>query len=319
MLSRCTLISHIGALPVNTEQKTAVILTALPVEYSAVRAHLSAPQQLVHSAGTVYEAGAFECDSFIWSVVIAETGVGNNIAAIETTRAIDTFQPAVVMFVGVAGGLQYVRPGDVVAADYVYGYESSKVTDVFQARIKTFGCGYPLVQRARAICRQGNWRSRIALASLDCDLDGSPRVDSPNACVGPIASGEQVLAGEKTATHKLLETHCGDTLAVEMEGWGFLFAAHTNGDVPAIVIRGISDRANADKTEAQDRVMQPIAAEHAAAFAFELLATFNQAESGRIMAQRPWRPASAQPSGSTRDSFVRAVPAGSGTAAASSR
>lgn len=257
---------------------TAVIMTALDLEYRAVRSHLSNLRSLIHPAGTVYESGIFACEEAQWRVILAETGVGNNIAAIETSRALDAFHPTVAMFVGIAGGLKDVSIGDVVAADYIYGYESSKVTETFNPRIKTFGCGYPLVQQVRAIRREDQWHKRITSGDL-----------RPTAFVGPIASGEQVLAARNTPTHELLEKHCGDTLAVETEGWGFLFAAHTNGDVPSIVIRGISDL-TFDKTPEQDLTTQPMAADHAVAFAFELLATFQSANPTRSRSTRRWRP-----------------------------
>jgi nucleoside phosphorylase len=233
---------------VTADAPTAVIMTALQVEYAAARLFLADIEQLVHPAGTVYE----------------------------TSRALDSFRPTVAMFVGVAGGLRDVTIGDVVAADYVFGYESSRVTDISRPRIKSLGCGYPLVQRARAIRRQNEWHKRISSDSM------------PHAFVGPIASGEQILAGERTPTHQLLEEHCGDALAVEMEGWGFLFAAHTNGDVPAVVIRGISDM-TFDKDSGHDPGRQLVAADHAAAFAFELLETLNTFGTQRIRPARPWR------------------------------
>ena len=245
----------------------------------AARSFLTGLKTLVHPAGTVYETGHFGAEDARWTVVLAETGTGNPIAAIETSRALDSFRPSVAMFLGVAGGVKDVAVGDVVAADYVYGYESSKVTETFQPRIKTFGCGYPLVQRARMIRRSDEWHRRIQSG------------EKPQAYVGPLASGEQVIAGDNTATHALLQTHCGDTLAVEMEGWGFMFAAHTNGDVPAIVIRGISDL-TADKNPERDRAQQPIAAEHAAAFAFELLTTIDPPAEQQIPPAQVWRPPS---------------------------
>jgi nucleoside phosphorylase len=242
--------------------RTILIMTALHVEYAAVRLFLNDVKELVHPAGTVYERGRFASDGMEWDIVIVETGTGNTIAAIETSRAMQMFQPSMVLFVGVAGGLRDVAVGDVVAADYVYMYESSKMTSTLQSRIKTLGCGYPLVQRARAVRRSDAWHKRIASGL------------KPRGFVGPIASGEQVIAGEDTPTHALIREYCGDALAVEMEGWGFLFGAHTNGDIQSLVIRGVSDM-TAGKDPVLDLTMQPIAAEHAAAFAFELIATFD--------------------------------------------
>jgi nucleoside phosphorylase len=187
------------------------------------------------------------------------------------------FQPDVTAFVGIAGGLRGLEVGDVVAADYVYGYESGRYTKTRRSRIKTFGSGYPLVQRARVVQRLGAWHKRIS-------SDGQPR-----AFVGPIASGELIIAGSNTPVHEVLEASCDDAYAVEMEGWGFLFAAHTNGDVPAIVIRGVSDLA-ADRDLATDLRTQPVAAAHAAAFAFELLATLEPQTAERLRVARPWRP-----------------------------
>ncbi|MEV4710318.1 5'-methylthioadenosine/S-adenosylhomocysteine nucleosidase [Micromonospora sp. NPDC049374] len=251
-------------------------MTALDLEYAAVRTFLRDIHELRHPSGTVYERGIFESAELEWQITLAQTGIGNAISAIETARALDCFRPDIAIFVGIAGGLESMQIGDVVAADYVYGYESAKYTETHQSRIKTFGSGYPLVQRARAVRRHEEWHKRISSNAR------------PRAFVGPIASGEQVVAGRNTPTHQIIEVHCGDTYAVEMEGWGFLFAAHTNGDVPAIVIRGISDLTY-DKTPENDEEHQPRAAEHAAAFTFELLATLEGSEAGQVKPFVPWQ------------------------------
>jgi nucleoside phosphorylase len=73
----------------------AVILTALPVEYLAVRAHLQALREEVHAQGTIYERGTFGTAE--WEVGIVEVGAGNVGAALEAERAIAHFKPDVIL------------------------------------------------------------------------------------------------------------------------------------------------------------------------------------------------------------------------------
>ena len=94
----------------------AVILTALSVEYLAVRAHFQALREEVHTQGTIYERGTFGA----WEVGIIEIGAGNVGAALEAERAIAYFRPDVILFVGVAGGIKDVAIGDVVVSTNVY-------------------------------------------------------------------------------------------------------------------------------------------------------------------------------------------------------
>ncbi|TAD98960.1 MAG: hypothetical protein EAZ96_23855 [Oscillatoriales cyanobacterium] len=54
----------------------AVILTALSVEYLAVRCHLSDLQEEIHPQGTIYERGKFAQSQGVWDVGIVEIGAG---------------------------------------------------------------------------------------------------------------------------------------------------------------------------------------------------------------------------------------------------
>src|ERR1700730_1509738 len=95
------------------KQGKAIILTALPVEYQAVRVHLSNCQEKEHR-GTLYEQGVFSTKEWTWEVGIAQIGAGNATAAFEIERAINYFLPTIALFVGVAGGIKDVGIGDVV-------------------------------------------------------------------------------------------------------------------------------------------------------------------------------------------------------------
>lgn len=240
----------------------AVILTALPTEYMSVRNHLTELREDVHKMGTIYERGIFQGYSHTWEVGIVEIGAGNEGAAVEAERAIAYFEPAVVLFVGVAGGLKDVKVGDVVAATKIYGYESGAAKEVFEPRPSVGETSYMLEQRAKAEAKKTNWLNRLG----EADKTGAPRV-----FVGPIAAGEKILKSTLSPIKEFLRANYGDALAIEMEGRGFLKAARASS-VYAMVIRGISDLIEC-KEEADASGSQELASRNAAAFALEMLAS----------------------------------------------
>ena len=57
------------------EGSRAIILTALPVEYQAVRAHLTDIAEEILPQGTVYEGGKFSYgETQVWEIYLAEIG-----------------------------------------------------------------------------------------------------------------------------------------------------------------------------------------------------------------------------------------------------
>ena len=249
-------------------QHTVIIITALPIEYTAARAHLCSLREETYE-GTVYEIGNFQGHDSHWEVLLAEIGAGGNRAALEAERAIHYFKPAVAIFLGVAGGVKDVSVGDVVAATKIYNYESGKAESNFRPRPNVGNSSHAMEQRARSVARKHKWVERIS----------GPKIDlTPRALVGPIAAGEKLIASIESELHNFLKENYGDILAIEMEGHGFLSATHANPRVLSLVVRGISDMIS-NKSDIEDSARQEIAARHASAFVFELLANLKLPES----------------------------------------
>ncbi|MGW0828163.1 5'-methylthioadenosine/S-adenosylhomocysteine nucleosidase family protein [Streptomyces sp. NPDC002845] len=232
-------------------QPTAVILTALPVEYDAIRAHLPDAREIVHDDGTRMEQGRL--DGTPWSLAIAELGEGAVNAAALTTQIVGWLRPEVLLFVGVAGGLKDdIEIGDVVVGTKVYAIHGGKQTpEGFHARPEVWRGSHRLLQTARS-----------ALRDTEDGVRGHHK---------PIACGDVVLADDKSAFADYIRRTYNDACAIEMEGSGAAHAAHLNGQLDALVIRGISDRANPGKHKADASGSQELAAKQAARVAVAVL------------------------------------------------
>lgn len=187
--------------------QTAVILTALGVETTAVLRHLTGVSTETVS-GTAFFRGHFEG----WDIAVIEAGAGNTSAAAITARACEHYKPKVALLIGVAGGVKDVAIGHVVVATKVYGYESGKdKASDFQPRPDLLRSDHELEQRARVERQLNQWQLRL-----------NPQLphENPLLHVGPIAAGEKVVASKCTSTAKFLQKVYGDALAVEMEGRG---------------------------------------------------------------------------------------------------
>ncbi|MCF3134644.1 5'-methylthioadenosine/S-adenosylhomocysteine nucleosidase [Streptomyces olivochromogenes] len=231
-------------------QPTALVLTALPLEYAAVRAYVDNRRELVHRDGTRVEVG--QLPDTAWHVALGELGVGAERAAALTTQLINWLHPEAVFFVGVAGSLKDdIAIGDVVVGTRVYEIHGGKQTpEGFLVRPNALPASHALEQAARSAVR-----------------------DMPDvrAHFMPIATGDVVLADAESEIARHIRAHYGDAGAIEMEGSGAAHAAHLSSQVDALVVRGISDRADAAKHKADAAGSQQRAAAQAAAVTVAVL------------------------------------------------
>ena len=238
-------------------ENMVVVLTALNLEYEAVRRRLVDPELQVHERGTRFEVGALrgtDCQ-----VALALTGKGNQPAAVLAERAFQEFDPAAVLFVGVAGALWDTPLGDVVVATHVYAYQGgTSEDDGFKARPRVWEAEHGISQLAAHVARLDNWAE-----------NSGPSDRSPSVRFGAIAAGEVVHNSRISNEAELVRRHYNDALAIEMESAGVAQAGHLNGS-PVAIVRGISDKADGTKTSEADGTWQPRAADNAAAFAIRL-------------------------------------------------
>lgn len=247
-----------------SNKKKVLILTAIEVEYKTVKSFLNDYKPEKHPAtGTMYGRATYG-DS--WDVLLVETEAGNNNAAIEAERAITHFNPEYVLFVGIAGGLKDVKIGDVVVGSKVYGIESAKAGEELLSRHEFGQPTNRIKEIAKAIRKDDTWlentsRQVSSMIGKTFEL---------NAFLKPIAAGEKVVSSTKSKTYNYIKKSAGDSLAVEMEGIGFLKACYVHENIQYILIRGISDLVD-NKSETDGEGGQELASFTASAFAFEIL------------------------------------------------
>jgi len=261
--------AEFGAKP-----RRALVITTVKHESRAVRSHLVDLETISGSNNALYDLGRFSDPAGDWVIVQAFCQAGNNDATAVTMKAIAEFgEFDVVMFVGVAGSLKEDMPiGSVVAGNFVYNSHSGKEDDTgFQSRPHGYPAANELTQAANALILNDAWIDFIKAPQLTTlpPVDKYPCPYPPEAVLKAIASGEEVVAGGKGPHYALIRQRLNDAAAVEMEGYGVMTAAHQE-NTSAIIVRGISDMC-AGKDHGRDKLHQPIAAAHAAAFAFGIL------------------------------------------------
>jgi nucleoside phosphorylase len=236
-----------------------VILTALNLEYEAVRENLENPRVHRHSKGTRFEIGTIRGTKC--RVALGLTDKGNHRAGVLAERAIHEFSPVAVLFVGVAGALWDTPLGDVVVATHVYAYHGgTSEDDGLKARPRAWEMAHDVHQIATHVGRAREWVTGLPA--------GARR---PEVHFGAIAAGEIVQNSMVSREARWIRDHYNDALAIEMEAAGIAQAGHLNGS-PVAIVRGISDRADGTKSTGEDRTWQPKAAVNAAAFAVRLAA-----------------------------------------------
>lgn len=186
---------------------------------------------------------------------------GQRSALAAYNHLVGVFDPEIVVLVGIGGGIhKSVDIGDVVLSTEMVYYDLRKVT--------------PSGTLHRGESRPAPAAVGHAVNSFLTDLDPTDRltIEDPDGAsrsvavhAGPIGSGEAVIADEAAAEIAFLAAFNDKILAVDMEAGGLSQACHERSAASGqqhrwMVVRGISDHADPNKSDTPQRV----AAWHAA-------------------------------------------------------
>jgi nucleoside phosphorylase len=247
------------------------IITVVPHEMKALLLEMSSirPPQETELGGRYFQIGSFRAVKGLHSVAATmATDQGNRSVILAYESLVQNFAPHLVVLLGIAGGIHKdVRLCDVVVADQILYYDRRKVTaESSLHRVEA----YRMDVRLKDLMNRYFYK-RDDPAVLTSVPDAPYR--DFRVFLGPLGSGEAVLASERAPERLWLRMLNDKCLAVETEAAGFAQAFYEDGRSrdsrasAALVIRGISDAADSTK---DDRV-RLVAARHGAIFLKDFL------------------------------------------------
>ncbi|MBU1822260.1 MAG: 5'-methylthioadenosine/adenosylhomocysteine nucleosidase [Bacteroidetes bacterium] len=200
-------------------------------------------------------------------VVIALTGIGKVNAAMTTTLMIQKFKPSEVLFTGIAGGLNpELLPGDIVIGGattyHDFGYITFQKQATRQTRNPITGEFNPDEFKADSVLLA----KTVAAAKRVDFLPTSESRREPKVIVGRIVTGDVFVSSEQKV-QQLLDDFRAD--ATEMEGAAVAQICYQQ-QVPCIVIRSLSDKANSNARTDMLNFLK-VAAQNSAALVKETL------------------------------------------------
>ncbi len=200
-------------------------------------------------------------------VVIALTGIGKVNAAMTTTLMIQKFKPSEVLFTGIAGGLNPdLLPGDIVIGQettyHDFGYITFQKQATRQTRNPITGEFNPVFFKADSLLLAKTLTAANHITLRSASESRRP----PKIVLGRIVTGDVFVSSEEKV-NQLLNEFKAD--ATEMEGAAVAQICFQQ-QVPCIIIRSLSDKANSSAREDMLNFLK-VAAQNSASLVKETL------------------------------------------------
>ncbi len=202
-------------------------------------------------------------------------------AAVTTTKLVLEWKPWCVVSFGIAGGLcgEDISLRDVLVADSVYYYEPAKETVVTIAPEKPANMGRNLVRESANVSsvvqEEPTVFSTSSSVSAIAGAQSPPKRRSYKVRVGPVASGEKLIADLPSPSRERILKINRKMLAVEKEAAGVAAAVRGLPELPdthLLVVKGISDDATVTKNQKDEKQIardRKVAARNAAEILFQ--------------------------------------------------
>ena len=224
--------------------KKIAILGAMEIEIKPLLEKLS-KYEVVEYANNKYYTAEYKGHELI----IAYSKIGKVFSAMTATIMIEHFGAEVLLFTGVAGGLQELQVGDLIAA-----------TATVQHDVDITAFGYPYGKIPSSEVQIETSKDLLAKAQLvakELELDLQ---------IGVIATGDQFVHSTERKEFVIKEFAAK---AIEMEG-GSVNLVCKELDVPSLILRSISDTADGDAPDNFDEFAM-MAAQRSASFIINLI------------------------------------------------
>lgn len=217
------------------------ILGAMPEEVSCIEKLMTVFSRKKVGSRTYIEGAISNID-----IVLTFSRWGKVASACTTTTLINLFNVDFILFTGVAGAvLSDLNIGDIIISEGLYQHDmdARPIFEQFQIPLTETKLFTPSTQDISIAVKASRQFASTINETFTKETLSSYSIEDPHIYKGVIASGDKFITNPSAHAELNYSADKLQTLAVEMEG-AAVAQVCTDYNVPYVIIRTISDKAN---------------------------------------------------------------------------